>query len=144
MQRLEYFLVSESVSIDEVGGTVSIFHIRHHKTLELAPARIPSLWAVAAWIDDGNTQSENEDEGHVKLEVVSPGGDPVNTFRRTINSPHRVEQSLFRVLNIPIVKQGDLLFKLYLNDECVATHTVGIKIIEQLDNDEEDLEKIPR
>lgn len=132
MRRLEYFTVCRSVSMDSMSGELSLFHVTHHLVLT-APTIIPSLSVVAAWIDDeaaptrNSTQQGESTESHVKLNVISPGGEQVNTFRRTLNSPNRVEQSVFRVMNIPIPAAGDLIFELLVDDEHTAKHTVSIR-----------------
>jgi len=130
MRRLEYFVVCKSVSLDAMSGEISLFHVTQHRSVSSLPCVIPSLCAVASWIDEDTLLEGRVDhatpETHVKLNVISPGGNPVNTFRRTIGSQNRMQQSVFRVMNIPIPTEGDLVFELVVDDSLVAHHTVVV------------------
>ncbi len=132
MRRLEYFAVCQSVSLDAMTGEISLFHVTHHCIVAATPTTIPLLCVVGAFIDDEIEMDEqnagNDDaEAHVKLNVISPGGEPVNTFRRTLSSAGRLENTLFRVTNIPIPHSGDLIFELLVDDESIAKHTVSVR-----------------
>ena len=130
MRRLEYFAICKSVSLDAMTGEISLFHVTHHVNIPIFPTRIPSLCAVASWIDNDRladpSNSVEASESHIKLNVISPGGAPVNTFRRTLRSPNRMDQSVFRVVNIPITSEGELVVELVVDDSTVAHHTVLI------------------
>lgn len=148
MRRLEYFTVCQSVSLDAMTGEISLFHVTHHRIVAATPTTIPLLCVVGSFIDDEisideQNAADDNAEVHVKLNVISPGGEPVNTFRRTLNSagrsaPHRkttssssstpssIENTLFRVTNIPIPHAGDLVFELVVDDNPIAKHTVSV------------------
>lgn len=130
MRQLEYFVVCKSVSLDAMSQEISLFHVTHFLACSVMPTVVPSLCAVASWIKDDKLMESTDDaatvESHVKLNVISPGGEPVNTFRRTLKSPNRREQSVFRVMNIPIPQEGDLVFELIVDDQTVAHHIVSI------------------
>ena len=131
MRRLEYFTVCQSVSLDAMTGEISLFHVTHHRIVAATPTTIPLLCVVGSFIDDEisideQNAADDNAEVHVKLNVISPGGEPVNTFRRTLNSAGRLENTLFRVTNIPIPHAGDLVFELVVDDNPIAKHTVSV------------------
>lgn len=134
MPQLEYFLVSESISIDRDRNQVSIFNILEEVTVpKSGPAFIPQLAALGSWI------LESEDIGkdfQVKLEIVSPVGENLNTPPDInvnftgITRRHRVYN---RILGFPLPQTGDVVFHLSLNGHHEASHTLTVR--QQEDSD---------
>ena len=94
MRRLEYFTVCQSVSLDAMTSEISLFHVTHHCVVQETPTTIPLLCAVGSLIDDeipvDESSVESNGESQLKLNVISPGGKPVNTFRRNLASRDRL------------------------------------------------------
>jgi hypothetical protein len=115
-----------------MSGEISLFHLTHHHVVRSFPATIPTLCAVASWIvfDCILSDSDPTDpvEAQVKLNVISPGGEPINTFSRTLKSANRMDQAVFRVMNIPVLREGELVFELIVNDVVVAHHKVVVML----------------
>ncbi len=125
-RRLEYFVVSESVSLDMITKRESIFHVTHGIYVMEVPTLIPVLTASAVWIDDDSRN--NRPKQKAEVHVVSPGGDPVNKFEKVLDGTRRYEHSLFGIGKIPIPEAGDLVFKILLDGEEIDTHTIEVQV----------------
>jgi hypothetical protein len=128
MPKLEYFLVSESVSIDRDRNQVSVFNILEEVSIpKSTPAQIPQLVALGSWI------LEPEDEGRdfqATVEVVLPGtADPEKTTRSSINFTGSKKRQ--RICNwflyLPVQQVGEVVFRLLLNGAYQASHTVTVR-----------------
>lgn len=122
--RLEFFVVSESVSIDQVTNELSVFNILESVASEGFPVLVPKCAAVSLW------RVEPGDEGRdwqVMVRVTLPGQGPqdftTNFQARPRSQRHRVMQ---RVHGLPLLQEGDLRFELLLNGQHAADHIVTV------------------
>jgi hypothetical protein len=130
MPRLEYFLVSESTSVDSDQNMVSIFNILDAVSFPKSrPMVIPQLVAHSSWIFDP------EDVGkdfQVTLEIVLPGwegaGNTNESLRTNFVGPPEKRQRIFqRVMGLLLLQPGDVVFHLLLNGEHKASHTLTVQ-----------------
>ena len=124
MARLEFFVVSRGVSVDQFTNQASIFEIIEEVHATSFPASIQSCVAMSLW------RREPGDEEHdfqVLLRTTLPSGtihDLRTNFRFT-GPRHRITQ---RLEGLPIEQEGELRFEVLLNDEHGAEHIVDIHL----------------
>ena len=134
MPQLEYFIVSESISVDRDRNQVSIFNILEEVTVpKSGPAFIPHLVALGSWIPQ---PEEIGKDFQVMLNIVSPVAENLDkplelstNFRGTTRR-HRVYN---RILGFPLPQTGDVVFSLLLNGHHEASHTLTVR--QQEDSD---------
>ncbi|MCH8032756.1 MAG: hypothetical protein IH950_03220 [Bacteroidetes bacterium] len=126
MSKLEYFLISEGVSVDQRTNRLSIFNIFENVSADKFPASVPFVTAVVSLI------KEDEDHGkdlQLLLKIHSPGVE--KTFELTLNFVMESERHrlLMSIDNIKVGKSGDMTFELYLNESLIATRMVKVILI---------------
>lgn len=128
MRALEYFLVCESVSADQSQKTESFQNVLRMVCIQKVPAHVFAVSAVAAWYD--LEPEDDRAECHIRLEVHPPGfeEDKCFKFRRTLQSQSPFESTFFGISNIPLKEEGELVFKLYQDENLVETHTIKVVI----------------
>lgn len=129
MARLEFFVVSEGVSVDQVTNKASIFEILEEIRLTSFPDHIDHCVAMSLW------RQEPGDEGQdfqVLLRITSPSGKNHETRSnfRFVAPRHRVMQRMER---LPIEQAGQLQFEVSLNDKHSAEHVVDIHLVSPVD-----------
>jgi len=124
MARLEYFLVAESCSIDQITNRVSLFHVLEEANALELPARIPQIVAASAWLKDSD-QDENEEDFQVMLTIKGAGLDEHMTtnFQFGDKKRIRIQQT---VQNLKLEKPGDIVFEVSLNGKHQASHRLAI------------------
>ncbi len=124
MPKLEYFLVSESISVDQRTNRLSLFNILSEFRSDQFPAVIPQAVVISAW----NYESGDEDiDYQVKVHVSLPGKEKPKNFSTNIkieSNRHRLFQEF---VNLQIAKPGELKFEVFINDEYIASHTVLVQ-----------------
>ena len=121
MPVLEYFIVAESCSIDQISNRFSIFNVAEEGRMTV-PGQIRELFALCAWIAE---PQEFGEDLQLRLRITPPGGDMVESphnFRMT-RRRHRVA---LNIRNIPITEHGELLIELLLNNDHQAFHRIDI------------------
>jgi hypothetical protein len=128
MPKLEYFLVSESISVDREQNAVSIFNILEEVAIPNAGFRgIPKLVALSSWI------FEPEDIGQdfqVTVKVVLPGvagPEIIKEFPINFTAPKARQRIYHRISGLPLKAAGDVVFQLLLNGEHQASHTITVR-----------------
>ena len=128
MPKLEYFLVSESVSVDQQTNRASLFNILDEVRENQFPTIIPQVVVTSAW----NYESGDENiDYQVKVRMSLPDEEkskdiPVNV--KIEKSRHRL---FLQLVNLQIKQPGELKFEVFINDEYTASHTVLIHKDEQ-------------
>lgn len=122
MARLEFFVVSEGVSVDQQTNQLSLFSVIEQVTSPDFPLVLPYAAAVSLWMAEAG---DNGRDFQCMLRIILPDGGqhdfPTNfTFRAR---RHRVIQ---RILGFPINEPGLLRFEVFLNGEYAASHEVDI------------------
>lgn len=126
MARLEFFVVSNSVAIDQTTNSASVFEILEATMTPGFPLIIPRCVAMSLW------RREAGDEGldfQLLLRVTTPDGEihelPSN-FRMS-EARHRMMQ---RIQGLTLRAAGELRFEVILNGKHAADHIVDISLIE--------------
>lgn len=132
MARLEFFAVSESMSVDQYTNRLSLFNILEEVRSPNFPFALTSATAVSLWTMEAG---DDEREFQCMLRITMPDG-PQHEFTsnfRTSMRRHRVIQGFQGfLLNEP----GMLRFEVLLNGRHEATHEVDIL---RINMDTEDL-----
>lgn len=126
MPTLEYFLVSESISVDQNTNNVSLFGVLEELSGPL-PFLVPKLVATSSW---NMSEGEEDRDFQVTLQIrldgeILPESEELNLNVNFTTSRlrHRVFHFL-RELVIPTA--GILVFEILLNGKHSATHTVTV------------------
>ena len=120
MPALEYFLVAESVSVDQTTNQVSIFNILDGLEAANFPVVIPQLAAICAW---NVSPQEIGHEFKATLRVRTPG-QPERDHPMNFLATHRHQRMIARLIGLPIAQAGELVFEVLLEGEHRAGHTV--------------------
>lgn len=130
MPKLEYFLVAESISIDQDRNTVSLFHVLEDATAR-TPWLFPQLVAVSAW----NIQPEEiGSDFQATLRIHLPGEQqepPESTVNFTGQQTRQRIHHFVQGLNAEEV--GDVVFEILMNGKHAASHTFTIRARDESD-----------
>src|SRR5438067_2048409 len=123
MASLEYFLVVESVSIDQATNRVSLFHVLEELGAKAFPAFVPQMVAVSSW---NVPQEEWAQAIPVSLRVFAPGAlEPTHEHSLTLEPGDTARRrSLFGILGFLFDQPGDWRFELLLNGTPCAHHLI--------------------
>jgi hypothetical protein len=124
MPALEYFLVAESVSVDQTTNQLSIFNIIEDVRAPALPGVIPQVAAVCAW----NVRAEEMGQDfQATFRIVAPGEEP-RDHALNFTVAHPRQRMIVRMVGVPITGQGQLLFEVLLNGKHQAGHTVNVTL----------------
>ena len=124
MAHLEYFLVAESVIVDQATNVVSLVNVLEELTAPAFPIMVAKCAAVSAWNEDPGDVGRDL---QVTLRIRSPGSESSIDFHSNFTmrtSRHRVLQ---RIAGLPVLAAGELQFEVLLNGEHKAFHTVSVR-----------------
>jgi len=121
MARLEFFIVSESMSIDQFTNRLSLFNILEEVESPNFPFQL-SIIAVSLWMKEpGDDERDFQCILRVSMPNVPPREFTVNF--RFISRRHRVIQNIQAIqLNEP----GVLRFEVLLNGQHAASHEIDV------------------
>ena len=122
MARLEFFVVSESVSIDQQTNRLSLFNVLKQVGSTNFPKVLPFALAISLWIAEAG---DDVRDFQCTLRIILPNGDRhelASNFKFRARR-HRVIQ---RVEGIPLSGVGVLRFEVLLNGEHAASHEVDV------------------
>jgi hypothetical protein len=122
MATMEFFVVSEGVSVDKFTNQLSLFNVLEQAAGTDFPFVLPFIAAVSLWIREAG--DDNRDF-QCMLRVTLPNGRQREfTSNFTFNARrHRVIQ---RLQGFPIDKPGVLRFEVLLNGEHKASHEIDV------------------
>lgn len=123
MARLEFFVVSNSVSIDRQTNLATIIEVAEVFTFPDFPGMVINCVAFSLWRRE---EGEEGKDFQVALRIASPDADDFemrSNFKMT-RLRHRMVQ---RVQGIPILREGQVRFEVLLNGEHAAEHIVDVK-----------------
>lgn len=121
MAKLEYFLVAESVSVDQITNRVSIFNVIEEIRFPKLPART-SMVAISLW----NAQKGDADgDFQAVIKVTFPGGGE-KEFRHNFKIPSPRLRTMFQLGGLTVEQPGAMRVDLTLNEEHQATHTIDV------------------
>ena len=123
MARLEFFVVSRSVAIDQATNQASVFEILEVVQAARFPALIQQCVAVSLWRRE---PGDEDRDFSLVLRVTTPAGSTheIRTNFRLSSPRHRVMQ---RIQGLPIEREGRLRFEAILNAAHAAEHLVDIE-----------------
>jgi hypothetical protein len=122
MARLEFFVVSESVSVDQQTNRLSLFNVIEQVASTNFPSALPSAVAVSMWIaEDGDDVRDFQ----CTLRITLPNGNPYE-FASNFKFRARRHRVIQRVEGFPLNEPGVLRFEVLLNGERAASHEVDV------------------
>jgi hypothetical protein len=124
MPALEYFLVAESVSVDQTTNQVSIFNIIEDLRVPALPGALAQVAAVCAWNVPAN---EIGQDFQATFRVVAPGVESLNHAMNFTATQSR-QRMIVRMIGVPIAAPGQLQFEVLLNGQHQASHTVNVTL----------------
>lgn len=123
MPSIEYFVVAEDYSIDQVTNRMSIFCVLEELHAQALPVLI-DVSAITAWrIAENELGSDHQ----AILRVHRPGSAPFD-WRANFcprQSRHRITQ---RIQGIPVETPGQIRFEMLINGQHAADHVVDVTI----------------
>lgn len=126
MPKLEYFLISEGVSVDQRTNRLSIFNVFESVNAYEFPASVRLVVAVVSLI------KEDEDEGEdfqLLLKIHSPGEEKAFEFTLNFVMERERHRLLMNIDNLGIKASGNITFEVYLNGNLLATRIVKATLI---------------
>lgn len=128
MARLEYFIVAESISVDQHTNRVSLFNVVEQLTAPEFPVIIPQLVAVTAWnAEAGDDQTDFQ----IRVRMIHPDGS-TKDFTHNFRIPADRCRTIMTLQGVRVAQAGKLVLDLNLNDQHIASHTIDVR---QADSD---------
>ena len=126
MPKLEYFLISEGVSVDQITNRLSIFNVFENVNAYDFPTRVPLVIAVVSLVKEDGDQGK---DFQLILKIHSP--EEEKTFEFSMNFIMKSERHrlLLNVDNMQIKAPGVITFEIYLNGNLLTTRTVNVTLI---------------
>ena len=123
MPSLEYFLVADSVSVDQFTNTVSVFHVIEQIRAPKFPVHIPRFACVSSL----NIEEEGFGKDYqLTVNIKNPSGKEGEPNRINFTAEKRRQRFIAHLVNFKIDGPGQLLFELLLNEDRIASHTIDI------------------
>ena len=130
MAKLEYFLVAESVSVDQKTNRISFFNVVEEVTGAAFPATIPQIIAVAAW----NGEEGNDKEAfQATVRITFPDGEQKD-YHHNFRMPAKRSRVILTFQGITLKRAGELLLDLSLNGEHAAKHSIDVKLADNAES----------
>lgn len=126
MAKLEYFLVAESVSVDQKTNRISFFNVVEQVNASKFPVTIPQIIAVAAW---NAAEGDDEKDFQVTARMTRPGGKPKDFAHNFRMTAERTRSDLI-FQGIELSCAGKLVVEMLLNGQHAATHTIDVELVE--------------
>ncbi|MBI2388486.1 MAG: hypothetical protein HYV09_02615 [Deltaproteobacteria bacterium] len=120
MPTVEYFLVAESVSVDQTSNAVSVFNILEELRPARFPASLPLVVIVCALAIDA-TELGAEIDVTVRVRRTSGQVDELPASFKATGRRHR---QISRLQGLPIEQPGELRFDLLVNGRLLASYVV--------------------
>jgi hypothetical protein len=125
MPHIEYFLVSESISIDQLRNTVSLFHVFEELSFTSFPGRIPALVISTLW---DILEDERGGEFLGTIQLTPPGDGEVKTypFKFRTEPPVSRQRVFLEMKDLAVPGTGRFLFEVFCGDKKFASHQIFI------------------
>jgi len=120
--RLEYFIVAESVSIDQTTNRISFFNVLEQIQALTFPVPLPQFTAVAHW----NAQAAELENDYQITFLVTPPGDPLVRFDQNFRMVRERHRTLATISGVRVERTGKMEIEVKLNGEHRASHTIDI------------------
>jgi len=126
MPKLEYFVVAESVSVDQTTNRISVFHILEEIHAPKFPVVVPQLAAIVHWnAQDGDAERDFQ----VSVLITFPDGQH-KEFNQNFRMIRPRLRTIANFMAIEIPGPGTMTIEIRLNGEYRASHTIDIRKIE--------------
>lgn len=128
MATLEYFLVCESVSVDQRTNRASLFNVLDEVRANRFPTFIPQAVVTSAWnFEDGDEDIDYQ----VRVHISPPGEEMQEPLHMNVKIESYRHRLFLEIANLRVQEPGELRFEVFMNDEFAASHTVSIEKDEQ-------------
>jgi hypothetical protein len=126
MAHMEFFIVSEELSVDQQTNRLSLFNILEQISGPNFPLMLVSAVAVSLWVAE---PGDEERDFQCTLRIIPPGGDQrdFTTNFRFRSRRHRIIQ---RLQGFQLNEPGLLRVEMLLNGEYQARHEVDIERVD--------------
>ena len=122
MARLELFVVSEGVSVDQLTNQLSLFSVLEEVRSPDFPFVLPSAAAVSLWMKEAG---DNDRDFQCMLRVTLTDGSQ-REFTSNFRFRARRHRVILKIQGLPLNEPGMLRFEVLLNAEYVASHEVDV------------------
>jgi hypothetical protein len=126
MARLEFFVVSQGVSVDKFTNQLSLFNVLEQVVTPDFPFPLPFAVAVSLWMKEEGDESR---DFQCMLRVNLPNGKE-HEFTSNFTFSARRHRVIQRFQGFPIDEPGVLRFQVLLNGEHRASHEIDISRID--------------
>jgi hypothetical protein len=127
MPNLEYFIVAESFSVDQITNRVSIFNVLERVNVASLPIALPQAIAIAHW-----NMTEDEIGKDFQAELVAFADEPVATCRANFRAMHARHRTFMGFSKLNVSRSGKHRFELKLNGVPKAHHEIDIVLSPEL------------
>ena len=127
MPRLEYFLVSESSSVDNETGALSVFNVVNEAKFDGFPTALTKVALVTCWIPTPEEIAAG-DEFQVTFKFSLPDSARNNAIRSGFQAESRFQHLIVNVAGIPVDRPGEIVIDVLLNDQKQASHTIFVPV----------------
>lgn len=126
---MEFFLVSEDLSIDQQTNRLSLFNVLEQIKGPNFPLVLRSAAAISLWVEEDGDQGR---DFQCMLRIILPNGRQHN-FTSNFRFGSRRHRVIMRLQGFPIDEPGILQFEVLLNGEHKASHEVEVSRIDDSD-----------
>ena len=126
MAELEYFLVAESVSVDQLTNRISLFNVVEQVAASKFPVTNPQIVSVAGWNTD---KGDDNKDFQVTVRITSPDGEHKD-HTHNFSMLAKRSRSILIFQGIELACAGKLLVEVSLNGEHAATHSIDVELAE--------------
>lgn len=129
MAHMEFFVVSEDLSVDQQTNRLSLFNVLEQISGTNFPLVLKSFAAITLWVKEA---ADEDRDFQCMLRIIMPNGRQHNFTSnfKFVARRHRVVQ---RFEGFPIDEPGILRFEVLLNGEPKASHEVEVSRIDASD-----------
>lgn len=122
MAHMEFFIVSEEVSVDQQTNRLSLFNVIEQITAADFPLMLLSGAAVSLWVAE---QGDDQLDFQCTLRIIAPGSEH-RDFPSNFTFQSRRHRVIHRIHGVPINEPGLLRFEILLNGQYQASHEVDV------------------
>jgi len=126
MAALEFFLVAESVAVDQTTGQISVFNIIEDVRALVLPGMIPQATAICAW----NMAPEDVGQDFQVIFRVTPPGEAPRDHATNFTGASPRQRMITRLIQLLVTAPGALVFEVLLNGQHQASHTVTVTLLD--------------
>lgn len=123
MPSLEFFLVAQSLAVDQQSNRLSIFDVLDTFQPRSLPAVFPRLVAVSAWLLEPD---DKDQDFQATLRVVFEGPQSPLEFAQNFQGTGTGQRVVHQLVGLQIAAPGRISFEIVLNGHAFARHRVVI------------------